>query len=133
MVKFPNSALNQLDGRATATHKGHKAGREQWIMFADSQMKAGVVHKYLDQFTVDDFKDGGKTVRNSFGCFAQFLTKAMSDKNKHFKPDTQIQYLSSAKTYLATRFKDIKLLKDKETESDWYTELYVSRLLSRKQ
>jgi len=60
---------------------------------------------------VDDFKDGGKTVRNSFGCFAHFLTKAKSDKKKNLKPDTQIKYMSSAKTYLAGRFKDVKLLK----------------------
>jgi hypothetical protein len=112
-----------LDGKAAKTRVGYNAGRSAYLLFCKKQGD----EKPLDEITEDDLtQNDGAKVKESFSKFANFLLMNKPENKNHYKPDTQIQYLSNAKNYLADKYKNLELLKEGNDKNEWYIELLVS-------
>jgi hypothetical protein len=111
-----------LDGKAAKTRVGYSAGRSAYLIFSKEQGN----EKPLDEITEDDLtQNDGAKVKASLSKFANFLLMHKNESKKHYKADTQIQYLSNAKNFLADKYKHLELLKEGNDKNEWYIELLV--------
>jgi len=116
--------FDALDPVADSTHNGYKTARKAFNIFAELQQC-----KKVDEFEKEDFlRDNGKGVETVAREYATFLLSYQWTDGKHFKVGTALQYLSGWKSYLSKKFPDVKMLREKYSESEWYDDLYVSNL-----
>jgi hypothetical protein len=104
---------------APSTRKGYSIGESAFDAFAKLQKI-----KILSDLTEDDLKVGpDNKVVKAFRSFATYLMDKTKKDGTHFRPFSQVQYLSNVKNVLAKKFPKAVLLKVDNEESKWYTEL----------
>jgi hypothetical protein len=114
-----NEVFAELVLEAKSTTKGYSIGAAAFDAFAKLQ---GI--KPLSELTEDDLKVGpDNKVMKAFKSFATYLMGKTKKDGTHFRPFSQVQYLSNVKNVLAKKFPKAELLKVDHDESKWYTQL----------
>jgi hypothetical protein len=123
-----NEVFAELVLEAKSTRKGYSIGTAAFDAFAKLQ---GI--KPLSELTEDDLQvDPENKVMKAFGSFATYLMSKTKKDGTHFRPFSQVQYLSNVKNVLAKKFPRAVLLKVDHVESQWYnTLLYGLKLRGR--
>jgi hypothetical protein len=119
MLDRSNEVFAELVLESKSTKKGYSVGESAFNAFAFLQ---GIPR--LQDLTDADLAVGpNNEVVRAFRSFATYLMDTTNKEGKHFRPFSQVQYLSNVKNALAKKFPTADLLKADTVESQWYTAL----------
>jgi hypothetical protein len=108
--------------RAESTTKGYDLGVQLFNIFVAVQPGARAIAEYKQ----GDFNDPVNVTmfKRDLSCFVSFLSTRKTKNGTHYKPGTQVQYLSNVKSKMASMFPDQAWLQHGHPDSAWFAHLY---------